>query len=212
MTNAKYGKLTAGLLGVWFIVSLSLSALHLLRTGAGQPPLPLLLSATVPIALFLLWFATSEGFRQFALSLDPQVLTIVQAWRMGGYAFVALYSQGILPGLFALPAGLGDMAIGATAPLVALKLATSRRRQGFIWWQVLGILDLVVAVSLGAVAGLINPNPVGTSVMTVLPLSLIPGFAVPLFVILHIINIAQARRWAEQSPERLGERVPSSGA
>jgi hypothetical protein len=31
--------------------------------------------------------------------------------------------------------------------------------------------------------------------MTVLPMSYIPTFAVPLFLILHIICIAQARRW-----------------
>ncbi len=212
MTNARYGRLIAGLLGAWFIVCLSASALHLLRTDAGRPPLPLLLAATGPIALFLLWFATSAEFRQFALSLDPHVLTMVQSWRMGGYAFLALYAHGILPGLFALPAGLGDMAIGATAPLVAIKLTASRRRQGFILWQILGILDLVVAVSLGALAGVINLQPVGTSVMTVLPLSLIPGFAVPLFVILHIICIAQARRWADPQNARLGERVSSSAA
>jgi len=31
--------------------------------------------------------------------------------------------------------------------------------------------------------------------MTVLPLSLIPTFLVPLYLILHVISIAQARRW-----------------
>ncbi|MGH9556937.1 MAG: hypothetical protein ACRD2Y_14050 [Terriglobales bacterium] len=170
------------------------------------------MAALTPIALFLLWFATSAGFRQFALSLDPHTLTIVQAWRMGGYVFLALYAQGILPGLFALPAGLGDMAIAATAPLVAIKLANPGHRQGFVLWQVLGILDLVVAVSLGTLAGLISPHPIGSSPMTLLPLSLIPAFAVPLFVILHVICIARAKQWTERQYSRVGGQLPSAAA
>src|SRR5262249_11237234 len=40
----------------------------------------------------------------------------------------ALYVHGVLPGAFAWPAGLGDIAIGVTAPWVALALV---RRPGF---------------------------------------------------------------------------------
>ena len=37
--------------------------------------------------------------------------------------------------------------------------------------------------------------------MTVLPLSLIPTFAVPLLLILHLISIAQAKSWDAASAE-----------
>jgi hypothetical protein len=36
---------------------------------------------------------------------------------------------------------------------------------------------------------------VSMNAMTVLPMSLIPTFAVPLLLILHLIAIAQARQW-----------------
>ena len=39
--------------------------------------------------------------------------------------------------------------------------------------------------------------------MTVLPLSLIPTFLVPLFFILHLICIAQARAWRVASGDRM---------
>ena len=42
--------------------------------------------------------------------------------------------------------------------------------------------------------------------MTVLPLSLIPTFLVPLFAIFHIICIAQARSW--KSARERGEQIP----
>jgi hypothetical protein len=198
MTNAKYGKLTAGLIFVWFLFSLTASALHLFRTGPDQPPLSLGLAALVPMVIFVVWSATSQPFRRFLLSLSPRTLTFVHTWRTEGLVFLVLYTYSILPGQFALPAGWGDIAIGVTAPLVAMKLANPRHQKSFIIWQLLGIADLVMAVVLGVTARLINPHGIATSAMTVLPMSLIPTFAVPLLMILHFICIAQARQWQHQ--------------
>ena len=101
----------------------------------------------------------------------------------------------MLPAIFALPAGYGDMAIGATAAYVAWKAAEPAHRNTFFLWQMLGIADLLIAVTLGTTAALISPQDVPMVAMTVLPLSLIPTFLVPLFVIFHLICIAQARNW-----------------
>lgn len=201
-----YGRLTAGLIAVWFTFSFTASALHLFSTNPGAPPLPLLLAVGIPIALFVLWYSSSPSFRDFVLSLNPSTLTIVQAWRTAGFAFLVLYTYRILPGLFALPAGWGDMFIGATAVPVALKLANAEYRKSFIVWQLLGMTDLVTALSTGALAQFVTPHGVSTAPMTVLPLSLIPTFAVPLLMILHIISIAQATRW----PEKVNAVAPAS--
>lgn len=199
MTNAQYKRLTLGLIAAWFVFSLLASARHLYVTQRPNPPLPILLAFLVPIAAFLVWMRTSQSFRRFVFSLDPRVLTLVHAWRLGGFAFLTLYTYGILPGLFALPAGLGDMAIGATAPFIALGWMGSTHRRAFLRWQALGILDLVVAVSLGGLTSFFAPVGPQPFAMAVLPLSLIPTFAVPLLLILHIICIAQARSWNESS-------------
>ncbi len=98
------------------------------------------------------------------------------------------------------------MAIGATASLVAWKLANPAHRSSFILWQLLGVADLVIAVSLGTTAGLVSPQGPSMAPMTTLPLSLIPTFLVPLFVILHVICIAQARTWktvSENAPQTM---------
>jgi hypothetical protein len=115
--------------------------------------------------------------------------------RIAGFVFLVLGTYKILPAFFALSAGWGDIAIGATAPFAALWLANPAHRKGFIFWQVLGITDLVNALALGTLAGVIDPHGIPTGAMTVLPMSYISTFAVPLFLILHIICIAQARRW-----------------
>jgi hypothetical protein len=173
MTN--YRKVTAILITAWFVAVLTASAFHLFSTPPGQPPLPLGLAVLVPIAAFWLWFRSS---------------------------FLVLYSYGILPGLFALPAGWGDIVIGATAPLAALALADPKHRSSFIFWQVLGILDLVLAIFLGAADSFIHPQGIPTSPATMLPLSIIPTFLVPVLLILHLICIAQARRWPGVSANR----------
>ena len=190
-----YKKVTIGIIVSWFVFALSASAMHLFRNDANRIGLAVAVAAVTPIIVFSLWFAASAGFRQFALTLNPRFLTSAQAWRIIGFTFLLLEARGILPAVFALPAGYGDMAIGATAGFVAWKLADPAHRNSFILWQLLGILDLVIAVSVGTTAFLISPQGPPMVPMTVLPLSLIPTFLVPLFAILHVISIAQARTW-----------------
>jgi hypothetical protein len=210
--DRKFMKFVAGVIAAWFAVVLSASVLHLFRTGPDVPPFPIGLAVLIPVALFSVWFAASSRFREFAFALNTRTLTMVQAWRIGGFLFLVLYTYHILPGIFALPAGWGDMAIGATAPIVAMTLAKSKRKISFMLWHLLGMADLLMAVSLGAAAAFIDPHGIPTSAMTALPLSLIPTFAVPLLMILHIICIAQARRWPERPYRNISEQAPASAA
>src|SRR5260370_24639479 len=126
------------------------------RNAAGRLLLRLLLAAIGPIVLFFSWFVSSPAFRQFGRSLSPHALTMAQTWRITGFVFIILNVYGLLPGVFAVPAGLGDMAIGATAPLTARRLVNANKRRGFILWQVLGISDLLMAGSPRATAPLVR--------------------------------------------------------
>jgi hypothetical protein len=191
----KYGKITTVLLTVWFAAVFSTSAVHLFKNGSARFGLGVAVAALAPMIVFSLWFAASEGFRNFALSLNPTILTSVQVWRIVGFTFLLLQARNVLPAIFSMPAGYGDMFIGATAGFAAWKLAEPAHRNGFIFWQALGILDLITAVSLGTTAGLIDPRGPSMGAMTMLPLSLIPTFFVPLYMMLHVICIAQARNW-----------------
>lgn len=200
MTRAMYKWLTLGLITVWFSFSVVASAENLFQTATPRFGLGIAIAAGAPLILFALWFGISAGFRDFLLSLDPRALTIAETLRVEGAVFLVLYQFGILPGLFAFPAGMGDVAIGVTAPLVAFGLTKFAHRKSFIVWQILGILDLVTAVTLGTTDGLVSPSGAGMGAMTVLPLSLIPTFLVPLLLLFHIICIRQARRWRESEP------------
>jgi hypothetical protein len=194
-----YGRVLVGLIVAWLATVLIVSALHGFATDPSRPPLALLIGVLAPLAVFTVWYRRSEQFREHILSLNPRTLTMVHSWRVAGLVFLVLSTYGILPKVFALPAGWGDIAIGATALPAAMWLARPERRAWFMVWQALGMADLVMAISLGALVRFLDPQGVAgiaTGPMTVLPLILIPGFGVPLMMILHGICIAQARRWS----------------
>lgn len=207
-----YGKFTTGLIAVWFTFALSASALGLFANNDNRFGLAVAFAALTPLVVFSLWFAASPKFRQFLFSLNPRLLTFAQTSRIIGIIFVILEARGVLPAIFASPAGYGDIFIGVTAPFVAWKLANSTYRRRFILWQFLGILDLVNAVALGTTAPLLVAHDVSMAAMTELPLSLIPTFAVPLLLIFHVICIAQARGWKSTFENPIIVRRLANGA
>ena len=83
-----------------------------------------------------------------------------------GVAFLIIMALGHLPPLFALPAGLGDIATGIAAALVALRLAQGTSRRAALWLNAFGMTDLVVALTLGAVTAyqLIHVAPSGAPI------------------------------------------------
>ena len=189
-------------LAVWLAAVFLLGAVGVFPRPPGTPPVPILLGVTVPLIVFLVAYWSSARFRAFVLALNLPLAAAIQAWRAAGLGFLALYAYGMLPGVFAWPAGLGDIAIGVTAPWVVLALI---RRPGFakssvfVVWNLLGILDLVVAITTGALSSMLASGAAGvptTGPMAQLPLVLIPAYLVPLFVMLHLAALFQARRHA----------------
>jgi hypothetical protein len=190
----------AAVLAIWFAIVVVFGARHGFANPPGSPPLPILLGVLGPLAVFFALLRGFPRFRELALQADLRILVAMQAWRAGGLGFLALYAHGVLPGFFAFPAGLGDIAIGVTAPLVLLALlrrpdfaASARFRR----WNWLGILDLVVALTLGAFGSMLAtgvPGEATTGVIALMPEVIIPAYLVPIFLMLHTVSLMQARR------------------
>jgi hypothetical protein len=187
-------------LGLWLLLVMSLGALGAFTGRPGQPPLAIALGVAAPLLIFFTWLRLSPSFREFILSLDLRLVSGMQAWRWAGLGFLFLFAYRILPGFFALPAGLGDMAVGITAPWMIFGLIRRPAFAGsaaFVRWNLLGILDLTVAVGLGGVGAMLGaggPGGASTSAMASLPLVLVPAFLVPFFLILHAVALMQSRR------------------
>ncbi|HEV7928406.1 MAG TPA: hypothetical protein VGR14_23840, partial [Verrucomicrobiae bacterium] len=187
---------------LWFGLVFLLGTRGAFFRSSNSPPLPIFFGFAVPLVAFFAAYFGWNAFREFILGADLRLAASMQAWRFAGFGFLSLYAHGVLPGLFAFPAGLGDMAVAVNAPWIVLGLirrrsfATSR---SYVMWNILGILDLVVAVSLGTICSGFLPGLTGnvtTSAMSQLPLVLIPAYFVPIFIMLHFTGLSQARQMA----------------
>jgi hypothetical protein len=184
-------------LAAWLLGVGALAARGAFLSGAGEIPgigIPIAVSLAIGGAVILLSRRVREVLRRV-----PQTWLIgMQTVRLVGLVFVYLLARGTLPAQFALPAGWGDFAVGITAPVVAWGFARGRRwaRPAAVAWNLAGIADLVVAVGMGALTAaapsLFAAGP-STNPMAILPLSAIPTFGVPLFILLHAASLLALR-------------------
>lgn len=142
-------------------------------------------------------------------------LVLPHGLRVAGVLFLVLMAQGRLPAVFALPAGLGDIAIGLSAPLVARSLARGGGRRRAVRFHLLGTLDLVVAVGIGFLAGLGPVRPLevspSTEVLGQMPLALVATVAVPLAVALHVTALRRLAAGTGTAGTRVAPAVPAAG-
>jgi len=197
----------------WTVVVGLLAGQGAFKAGSGFAALPWL---GIALALALGGWLLAARIPALAQALTapgtPARLALPQTLRVIGGVFVAAWLLGELPAVFALPAGLGDIAVGIAAPFVARRLARGGSRAAGLWFNGLGLLDLVVAVTLGTLS---RPGPqqilavdAPGEALTLLPLVLIPATAVPLAAALHIMSIRRLR--AEAGPQH--QDVPPGAA
>jgi hypothetical protein len=131
--------------------------------------------------------------QQIQYNKTTALLIAFQTYRIGGIAFLWGMTQGMLDPAFAIPAGIGDILIGITAIPFALFLwkGYNWSKYAVVVWSVLGIADLVNAVTLGVIT---NAN-LRTSTMATFPWILVPTVAVPLALALHGISLYRLRNW-----------------
>jgi hypothetical protein len=188
----------SSLLLAWFAIAVVTSIAGFYRPTSGPPTIQYGLLG--PIVGGLLLFRGWPLLRRIFAAIPNSWLVGVQLYRVLGVIFLLLYAGGHLPAVFALPAGLGDTLVGTLAPFVAARYARSPEdsvRQVRLW-NLLGIADLVIAVTMGFLTA---PSPLQMAsfdrpnqLVGMFPLSLIPVFAVPLSILLHIASLQKLRQ------------------
>jgi hypothetical protein len=192
----------AAVLGGWFTASAVIAGhgWYHTRLGHGVPWMPVAVVGFLGLLLVLRRIPVVAR----ALTAPGMLhrLELPHSFRaVDGVAFLLIMALGQLPPLFALPAGLGDIAAGIAAPLVAYKLAQGTGRRAALWFNAFGMTDLVVALTLGAVTAyqLIHLTPSGAPISE-LPLAVVPTVGVPLLFAVHITSVTGLVR-ARRTPE-----------
>jgi hypothetical protein len=155
---------------------------------------PLLGAAVlIPVVVFnVIGFGSLLGRGRLQSAPLPALIAL-HAIRLIGVLFVLLYAAKRLPAPFAPAASWGDIAIGVTALPIGLWAAREpdTARGAVLVWNGLGLADLVIAVSLGALSA---PGPIrfsfddpSAALIGSLPWILIPCFLVPSLSFVHLI-------------------------
>jgi hypothetical protein len=195
---------TAGALSValiaWLAIAQYLGAANVYFASTDNAVPYLLFALLIPLvaAAVALWL--SGNFASLVSAIPLPWIVAAQIYRVAGCIFLVLWADGRLPWQFALPAGIGDVATGSFAVVVAALLArkAAGARRAVYAWSIFGIADLVVAVTMGAMTSpgrlhllaLEAPNLLISSY----PLVMVPTFAVPLALMLHGLVLWRLRR------------------
>ena len=185
---------------LWFA-----TAWLLAKDGALEAKPEALLSRTglaiaIPAILGTVLLTRSQRVAAILDATQPSWLIGVQVYRVLGFVFLALLAQGLLPAEFALPAGIGDVLVGITGLALAFWLSSGNAfsRGAAYAWNILGLVDLTAAIATGFLS---SPGPLQqlsldhpNLLITAYPLALIPAFAVPLSIVLHILSLRQLNR------------------
>lgn len=138
--------------------------------------------------------------QNIASSIPVQWLVAVQVFRFMGIGFLSFYALGLIPGEFALPTGWGDVFVGVTAVPVAILLwmKKSFAKKMAIWWNYLGIADLSLALFLGNITfprpiQMLHTTPDNVQI-ALYPLVMVPLFAVPLSILLHLFALKALKK------------------
>jgi hypothetical protein len=192
----------------WYVVTLSLAWFEFYRGAASRIPTiqyGLLIPIIAGVVLAWRWKLLER-----VIDVVPQEWIVgVQLYRAMGLMFLVLLAAGRLPGMFAWPAGVGDVIVGLLAPFVAVAYARHPHKASTLVraWNLFGIADLIVAVGTGL---LTSPSPIQmfsfdapNDLISAFPLVMVPVFLVPLSILLHLVSLKKLRETVDE------RKVPS---
>jgi len=194
------GRRTAGIitaaLFVWFLYVGRIGYFGVIRNVTMRPPGAAFLF--IPVLVFLVFFilrVCSPAGGRLALAFPLWLLIGAQAFRVIVEIFLhELWHAGLVPRMLTYAGANIDIYVGASAPLVAW-LSTRARAGGSIVriWNIFGLLALANVVIR---AVLTAPGPlnlvhaeISNLMIGTFPFMYIPGFFVPLAVMLHVMAL-----------------------
>src|SRR5262249_515490 len=163
-----------------------------LATIENPPAVPtILFGLLIPLAVAAIALWRSDSIARLVFAIPLYWLVAGPGFPVRGGLFLTLVVVGRLAPPVCPAAGIGDVATGIVAVVVAAQLAQNAigARRATYAWCLFGIADLVVAITMGAMTSPGRAHLLAFDapnlLMTAYPLVMVPTFAVPLALMLH---------------------------
>jgi hypothetical protein len=158
---------------------------------ASLPP-KILLFTTFPYALFLFGIVDKLSIvKQIFEKSSISNLVGLHIFRLIGSTFIILAFYDSLPKSFAFIAGFGDVITAITSIFVvnAIKKQKLYAKNLILVWNTFGLIDIITTAVLANVFTKISIDSgiMGVDTLAKFPFSLIPAFAPPTIIFLHVL-------------------------
>jgi hypothetical protein len=181
---------------LWVGLALAAGAAGWLTVARPAPVVGLFVALPLLAAALFAW--------PVLMSVPLQLMIGLNIGRIVAFEFLALQAAGRLSGPFPVSAALGDIITAVLAlPMLVLVRDPARHALPLHAWNLFGMADLLLALTLGVTSAQGSPlqvfPPPGSAAMQALPFSLIPTVLVPVWLMMHGAIFVRLRR-ARLSP------------
>jgi len=192
---AKKGKVKNGFWAVlgFYILYLIIVAVASLNGFFDDVMLPpkIVLTTTLPLAIFVTIVYSTKVCKKANSILKLKDLVKIHVFRLIGSTFIILLLYDLLPPVFALFAGIGDVLTALSSVFVAKAIRNKKnyaRRLTYIW-NTFGLVDILITSAMAIVFTKISiDNGVqGVEFLAEFPFCFIPAFAPPTIIFLHLL-------------------------
>lgn len=192
---AKKGKVKNGfwlVLGFYipYLIIVAIASFNGFFDDVMLPP-KIVLTTTLPLAIFVTIIYSTEICKKANAILNLEDLVKIHIFRLIGSTFIILFLYNLLPPVFALFAGIGDLLTAISSVFVAKAIRNNKNyaRKLTYLWNTFGLVDILITSAMAIIFTKISidNNIQGVEFLAEFPFCFIPAFAPPTIIFLHLL-------------------------
>ena len=154
-------------------------------------PPKIVLTTTLPLAIFVTIIYSTKICKKVNAVLSLEDLVKIHIFRLIGSTFILLFLYDLLPPVFALFTGIGDLLTAISSVFVGMAIRNKKsyaRRLTYIW-NTFGLIDILITSAMAIIFTKISIDKgiQGVEILAEFPFCFIPAFAPPTIIFLHLL-------------------------
>jgi len=173
-----------------YLILVALASLNGFFDAVMLPP-KIVLTTTLPLAVLVTIIYSTKSCKKANEILSLEDLVKIHIFRLIGGTFILLFLYDLLPTVFALFAGIGDLLTAVSSIFVAKAIRDKKNYAVKLayFWNTFGLVDILVtsAMAILFTKMSIDNTIQGVEFLAEFPFCFIPAFAPPTIIFLHLL-------------------------